>query len=112
MGTAREEWLLASIVRGRTVGADEEYPHICGRRYGGRRTTNRDCAACFQTDSDRGPVRVGNGGHECRPAGRGADPAGWTCTVCSADWRAVTAVKAGVTTITWERKMTERQETR
>jgi len=65
-----------------------------------------------ETAMERSPVRVGNGGHECRPAGRGADPEGWTCTVCSADWRAVTAVKAGITTITWERKMTEGRETR
>lgn len=45
----------------------------------------------------------GNGGHPCEPAGRGTTGPQWTCRECGADWRIVSAVKAGVTTLTWER---------
>lgn len=41
--------------------------------------------------------------HACEPAGRGTVGDRWMCEDCGADWKAVTATKAGVTTRTWER---------
>jgi hypothetical protein len=44
----------------------------------------------------------GEGGHECRPAGRGQTESRWECPDCGARWKR-TEGGAIIRTLTWER---------